>query len=183
MAKQAMFALYGHKMKSEQIQLLADFFSLMIPGKPFNETELELYPKKYYDLRDIRPERKFLIMDHKVQLVPSLAEAIVRILWVLGGEIVDVIRPVITLSHPESCELGFLDMPQSLPRNHVNPSPWSIGYSEILDASFSNQKNITTSSIFFAELSSWCVFFCFVWRVVYPLMVMVSDGKETKQRK
>ena len=119
MAMRAMFALYGEKMKPGQIELFADYFSLMILGKSFHETGLELFPKKYHDLASLRamykeeykrfPSCKLPITDHKIKHVPSLAEAIVRVLWVRGGEIIDIIRPTINLSHPGSRELGFPD--------------------------------------------------------------------------
>ena len=119
MAMRATLALYGARMTKGQIYLFADYFSRMILQTPFNETWIELFPKKYHDLAVMRSmypdeyrrfrERMRPIMDHRISDVPSLAEAAIRFLWARGGEIVDIIQPPIPLSHPGSRELGLPD--------------------------------------------------------------------------
>ena len=117
MAMRALFTLHGDGLRNEQIRLFADYFCLMLIRVPFLESGLTLLPKKFSTLGQTRvmypdeskrfPERNLPITDYTIQDVPSLAEAIIRVLWVRGGDIIDIIEPALTLSHPGSRELGF----------------------------------------------------------------------------
>ncbi len=119
MAMRAMFTLHGDELRTEQIRLFVDFFCPMLIGKPFLDANLQLYPKTFKNLGSTRlmypdefkrfPDRYLPITDHKIQDVPKLAEAILRVLWVCFGDIIDIIEPAIVLIHPGSRELGFPD--------------------------------------------------------------------------
>ncbi len=53
------------------------------------------------------PDWNIPITDHKIQDVPSLAEAILRVLWVRSGDVISIIEPAIILRHPGSKEFGL----------------------------------------------------------------------------